>query len=81
VSVVHPPAPPAQPALRAGTDNLPILTQTLGTTLKVWMRPMAMQRVGQLASAAAMMAGTPWFIPRVPPFIWSDSGARISLRS
>jgi cell division protein FtsZ len=27
MSVVHPPAAPAQPALRTGTDNLPILTQ------------------------------------------------------
>lgn len=42
-----------------------LLVLGLGAALKGGMQPLAAQRVGTLASAAAMMAGSFWFIERV----------------
>lgn len=42
-----------------------LLVLGLGAALKGWMQPLAAQRVGTIASAAAMMAGSFWFIERV----------------
>ncbi len=42
-----------------------LLVLGLGAALKGWMQPLAAQRVGTMASAAAMMAGSFWFIERV----------------
>jgi hypothetical protein len=42
-----------------------LLTLGLGWALKGWMRPAASDRVGTFASAAAMKAGSFWFIERV----------------
>jgi HupE / UreJ protein len=42
-----------------------LLVLGLGTALTGWLRPPATRRVGSFASAAAMMAGSFWFIERV----------------
>jgi hypothetical protein len=42
-----------------------LLVLGLGRALKGWLRPPATQRVGSFASAAAMVAGSFWFIERV----------------
>jgi hypothetical protein len=42
-----------------------LLVRVLGAALRGGMRPAATQRVGSFASAAAMMAGSLWFIERV----------------
>lgn len=42
-----------------------LLVLGLGAALKGWMQPLAAQQVGTMASAAAMMAGSFWFIERV----------------
>ncbi|MFZ2987218.1 HupE/UreJ family protein, partial [Ideonella sp.] len=46
-----------------------LLVLGLGAALKVWMQPLAAQRLRRMASAAAMIAGSFWFIERVALFI------------